>query len=99
MQVYKKFEGSALIAGKKTVIDFYAKEEKWTNKGNDKKRVLILCYKIQQVKHEVCTNFQNSRLCSSWEIISLIYIWVTVGKRKKWKKKANKSYTIEFNIL
>ena len=47
---------------------FIGEKEKWTNKGNDKRRRLILSYTIQQVIPNICTKFQNLKFSSSWEI-------------------------------
>ena len=58
-----------LIEAEKSVTEiFIGEKEKWTNKGNNKRRRLILSYTIQQVIPNICTKFQNLRFSSSCEI-------------------------------
>ena len=78
----------ALIGVEKSVIEnLIGDEEKWTNKGNDKRRKLILSYTIQQVIPNICIKFQNPRQSSSWETLDtnfpMYYIGVRNGKKKE----------------
>ena len=67
--------------------------------------MLILCYTIQQVKPNVCTNTQNPRSYSSREIFETNFPVLHLSDRwkkekKKWENKAKQNaYTIEFNSL
>ena len=83
----------ALIEAKKFVTEnLPGEKEKWTNKGKDKSSMLILFYTIQQVIPNTCTEFQNPRHSSSWEIFDtnfpMYYTGMRDGKKEKWKKKA-----------
>ena len=55
----------AIIGAENSVTKcFIGEKEKWTNKGNDKNKMLILFYTIQQVRPNICTTFQNPRRSS-----------------------------------
>ena len=73
----------ALIAGVKSVIEFYEKKEKLTNKENDKHEdVHSVLHNTTSSHTNVCTKFQNPGCNSSCEICDKNLI----GEKRKMDK-------------
>ena len=97
-------EADKFVTDWREILNLIGEKEKWTTKGNDKRKRLILFHTIQQVVGKIYIKFQNPRHNSSWEIFDahfpMYYIGVRDGKMEKEGK--NKSQNLGFlsrNIL